>query len=157
MPVRYDEMAAISGDTDPSALPKRELGLAIGRGLRGRCPNCGKGRIFKGYTTVNAECTACGQELFHHRADDFPPYITIVIVGHIIIAGMFLVERAWHPAEWIHLAIWLPLTLILSLTLLPIVKGGVIGLQWALYMHGFDPRRGEDVAIPDPAGSLRRD
>ncbi|MDR3373874.1 MAG: DUF983 domain-containing protein [Ancalomicrobiaceae bacterium] len=157
MPVVYDETAAVAGEHPADVLPKRQLGTAIRRGLAGRCPNCGKGHIFKGYTTVNATCSVCGEELFHHRADDFPPYITIIIVGHIIIAGMLLVERAWHPAEWIHLAIWLPLTLILSLTLLPIVKGGVIGLQWALYMHGFDPRRGEDTAVPDPAGSARRD
>lgn len=33
--------------------------------------------------------------------------------------------------------IWTPLTLLATLLIIQPVKGGVIGLQWALKMHGF--------------------
>ena len=49
---------------------------------------------------------------------------------------------------WQHLAIWTPITLILSLLLLQPVKGGTIGLQWALRMHGFDAKPAETEATP---------
>ena len=139
----------------PTTLPKRDAGLAFKRGLMGHCPNCGKGAMFKGYTTVSDSCPSCGEVLSHQRADDFPPYITMFITGHVVVAAMLLVERAWHPDLWIHMALWLPLTIILSLALLRPVKGAIVGIQWALYMHGFNPHNGEDVAIPDPAGRLR--
>ena len=110
---------------------------AISRGFRCKCPACGEGRLFYKYLKVVDQCPACGEELHHQRADDAPPYLTILAVGHIIVPALFIVERTWKPALWIHLSIWLPLTLILTLTLLPMFKGAVIGLQWALRMHGF--------------------
>jgi hypothetical protein len=33
---------------------------------------------------------------------------------------------------------WFPLTIGLTLLLLPRIKGALVGLQWALKMHGFD-------------------
>ncbi len=59
------------------------------------------------------------------------------------------------PEIWVHMALWIPLTLILALGILRPAKGAIIGLQWALYMHGFDPRKGEDQPVPDPAAALR--
>ncbi len=114
---------------------------SIARGFRRRCPRCGEGAAFAGYTRVADHCTVCGEELHHQRADDAPPYITIMIVGHIVVPGMLLAERLFSPDMWLQMAIWLPLTLILSLGLLPFVKGAVVGLQWSLRMHGFG---GED-------------
>ena len=49
----------------------------------------------------------------------------------------FIVERVWQPSYLVHAALWLPLTLGLTFALMPIVKGAVVGLQWALGMHGF--------------------
>jgi uncharacterized protein (DUF983 family) len=155
MAVVYGATVAAAFEDTAQPLAKRDVGAAMLRGLAGKCPNCGKGAIFHGFTSVNDECPRCHEVLSHQRADDFPPYIVMFITGHIVIASMLLVERAWHPEVWIHMALWLPLVLILSLGLLRPVKGAIIGLQWALYMHGFDPRRGEDKAEPDPAGALR--
>lgn len=149
MPVTYSAGAPIE------VLPQRDVASALLRGAACHCPNCGKGAIFKGFTTVNASCPTCGEVLSHQRADDFPPYVTMLITGHVVVAAMLIVERAYHPEIWLHMAMWLPLTLIMSIGLLRPVKGAIIGLQWALYMHGFDPRRGDDLPIVDPAGPLR--
>lgn len=119
--------------------PQRDPTLSMWRGFRLRCPQCGQGRIFRTFLKVADHCPVCGEAFHHHRADDAPPYFTILIVGHVIVAGLLAVEMKWHPAEWVHLVLWLPLTLALSLGLLPRIKGAIIGLQWATRMHGFDP------------------
>lgn len=136
---------------DPAVpTPRRDTMRAIRRGFLGRCPHCGTGRLFRGYGKVVDACESCGEDLHHQRADDFPPYLTIFIVGHIVVPAMYLVERTWRPDLWVHSALWLPLTLILSLALLRPLKGATVGLQWGLYMHGFDPNDRSDEPIPEP-------
>jgi uncharacterized protein (DUF983 family) len=127
--------------------PKRRLARSLWRGLRCRCPSCGEGRLFTRFLKVTPICDRCGEVFSHHRADDAPPYITIVLVGHIIVPLILFVETRWSLSTVAHLAIWLPATLILSLGLLQPVKGLVVGLQWALRMHGFDGKSG----VSDPS------
>jgi len=130
-------MLEFGGTTSESQDAPRDTARSVKRGLLGRCPNCGEGKLFKAYLKPVDACTVCGEEMFHQRADDFPPYLTIFIVGHIVVAG-FMATDTWLVLEsWQHLMIWIPITIILSLALLPLLKGGVIGLQWALRMHGF--------------------
>jgi len=119
----------------------RDTIQAMWRGFRGRCPACGEGRLFRSFLKVNESCSECGEELHHHRADDFPAYLVIVIVGHIVVPLVLAVETHLTPSYWIHLALWLPLTLGLSLALLQPVKGAVVALQWFLGMHGFETAR----------------
>ena len=117
---------------------QRNLGLAVRRGLMERCPNCGKGRLFRAYLKVVDACPVCNEELYHQRADDAPPYITMLIVGHIVVAGVLAAEEAWPQSPmWLGAIIWIWLTFVLSLLLLPRVKGALVGYQWALRMHGF--------------------
>ena len=116
----------------------RDRWQAIRRGFMGRCPSCNEGRIFRAYLKVNDACPVCGEEFFHHRADDAPPYFTILVVGHVVGALMLFVEEQNDNLPiWIHMAIWPALTVILCLALLPRFKGALIGYQWALGMHGF--------------------
>ena len=123
---------------DTASDPVRPVFRSIMRGFTRRCPSCDTGRFFDGYTRVADNCSHCGEAFHHQRADDAPPYFTILIVGHIIVPGMLILERSLSPETWVHMALWLPLTLALTLGLLPLVKGAVVGLQWALRMHGFD-------------------
>ena len=118
----------------------RSLGRAVWNGMKLRCPHCGEGHLFRSYLKVADTCDACGEELSHHRADDFPPYLSIVIVGHVIIGLMLHLEMAYENiAPWVYLATMLPAAIILPLTMLPSIKGAVVGLQWANKMYGFDP------------------
>lgn len=121
----------------PAPAPSRSWLNAMLRGFFRRCPACGSGSLFSGFIAVKDSCPNCGEELHHQRADDAPPYFTIFIVAHIVIPLLLVVERLWRPDYLIHAAIWIPATLILTLLLMPAVKGSVIGLQWALRMHGF--------------------
>jgi uncharacterized protein (DUF983 family) len=129
--------------------PRRKLAPAMRRGLAQRCPQCGKGALFWKYLKVNDVCPNCAEALYHHRADDAPAYFTIVIVGHLIVGGVLALHKAAAPPEWVQLAIWMPLTLVSCLWLLPRIKGALVGLQWALYMHGFDgSSAGDEVVEP---------
>ena len=107
--------------------------------LRGRCPACGQGKLFRALLKVNDHCPACGEELHHHRADDAPAYFNIVIVGHIVVPLVLAVETAFAPPYWVHAALWLPLTLGLAFGLMHPIKGAIVAWQWAMRMHGFDP------------------
>ncbi len=78
---------------------------AVMRGLRGRCPNCGRGRMFSRFLKVADRCTVCGEELFHQRADDFPAYLVIVLVGHTVVPLSLLVETEFAPALWLQVAL----------------------------------------------------
>ena len=115
----------------------RPLMPSMLRGFFGRCPACGEGHAFRKYLKVSDACPACGEELHHHRADDAPPYFTIMVVGHVVVPMLLWAELAFAPPVWLHMVIWPALTLVLSLALLPRIKGAVVGWQWALRMHGF--------------------
>jgi uncharacterized protein (DUF983 family) len=128
--------------------PSRDVKTALFRGWNCKCPACAKGSLYAKYLKVADTCPSCGEELFHQRADDAPPYFTMFVVGHVIIAGVLALEKGFAPPSWVHLVIWLPLTVLLSLWLLPRVKGSLVGLQWALRMHGFGGAA--DEPIPDP-------
>jgi uncharacterized protein (DUF983 family) len=111
---------------------------AMWRGFRGRCPNCGEGHVFRSFLKVADKCEVCGEEFHHHRADDFPAYLVIVLVGHIVVPLVLHVETAYAPPYWVHAALWVPLTVALSVGLLQPVKGAVVALQWFAGMHGFE-------------------
>jgi uncharacterized protein (DUF983 family) len=125
---------------------KRDVWTAIKRGLRGRCPRCGQGKLFRAFLKVDNKCPVCDLDFTPHRADDLPAYLVIVIVGHIVVPTALFIETDYSPPVWLQLAIYLPLTLVLSLALLQPVKGAVVGMQWALRMHGFDDNAPDDIA-----------
>jgi len=118
---------------------KRETTQAMWRGFKLECPACGEGKLMRAYLKVADRCPHCGEDLSHHQADDAPPYFTILLVGHIIVPAMLSAEVIWHPPMWVDFVIWLPMIAILSVLLLPRIKGAVVGLQWAMGMHGFSP------------------
>ena len=128
---------------DTGATEKRDVWTALKRGFRGRCPRCGEGKLFRAFLKVDDHCSVCRLDFTPHRADDLPAYLVIVIVGHIVVPLALLIETNYSPPVALQLAIYLPLTLFASLALLQPVKGAVVGMQWALRMHGFDEQNPE--------------
>ncbi len=134
--------------TTPGSAHSRDVLNSALRGARNRCPHCGEGRLFRQFLKVNNHCPECSEALYHHRADDASPYVVITIVGHIVVGAMLFVEKAWAPDMWIHAAMWVPLTIVLSLMMMQPIKGALIGVQWALRMHGFDPASSDALEKP---------
>ncbi len=119
--------------------------VILARGLRCRCPRCGVGKLFSRFTRVHSNCAHCGLDFSKQRADDAPPYLVIVIVGHIVVPLALVVEKTFHLTSFQHLLIWLPLSLGLCLALLPPMKGFVIAIQWLNGMHGFNQNESQQL------------
>jgi uncharacterized protein (DUF983 family) len=128
-----DTLAIASGpDTT-----ERPLGLALRRGWQCRCPNCGAGPMLRSYLKVRETCPVCGEVLSHHRADDGPAYLTILVVGHLLAPIIYFVFVKYRPEPMVLAAIFTTLTVALALFLLPRFKGMLVAFQWAKRMHGF--------------------
>jgi uncharacterized protein (DUF983 family) len=117
-----------------TAWPMPPLGTALGRGFLGRCPSCGKTRLFDGYLTVVPACANCGAPVGAARADDAPPYFTILVTGHIVIPLMLWMQKADDPSTLTLTAVFIPLTIVLVLGLLRPIKGATVGLMLRLNM-----------------------
>ena len=114
----------------PYNAEKRSKLSAVVSGALGRCPRCGQGRLLDHYIKIVSRCSVCGESYGHYRADDSAPWMTILVVGHIIVPILLVVERSFQRAMWVELVVWPLLTLMLALTLLPRCKGIVLALLW---------------------------
>jgi uncharacterized protein (DUF983 family) len=117
---------------------ERDTGTAVLRGWRGKCPSCGDGPLMNGYLKVRDTCAVCGEELYHHRADDGPAWATIIISGHLVAPLMLLVFELWRPEAWVMAVGFSTVFTLIALYMLPRLKGAFVGFQWAKRMHGFD-------------------
>lgn len=102
----------------------------LATGLKGRCPRCGEGHLFKGYLTIAERCDRCGLDFSFADSGDGPAVLIMFPVGTIVVLGWFLSDMwfGWPvPAQ---LMIWLPMTVVLSLMLLRPFKGAMINLQY---------------------------
>ncbi len=135
-----------------STTPPDTAWTALGRGARNHCPVCDKGKVFQGYLKVVPECAHCGAPLGTLRADDAPPYFTILVVGHLLLPPVLMIEKAWMPPMWLHMVVWLPLFTIACIGLLRPIKGATVGLLsrfgFEVDDHGPDP-----ITAPGPAPS----
>lgn len=115
----------------------RPMGPALRRGWRCRCPSCGSGPMLRSYLKVRDSCPVCAEELHHHRADDGPAYLTILIVGHLMAPLILWAFVKYRPDPLVLATVFSVGTVALSLFLLPRLKGMVVALQWSRRMHGF--------------------
>lgn len=151
--VQGDEVPGHTGTSGPSLDHihghdgERDVNQAIWRGWRRRCPACGTGPLMKGYLTVRPTCTVCGEEMHHHRADDGPAWLTIIVVGHLMAPLLGWAYFEFRPDPMVLTAVFGIGTVALSLWLLPRAKGLFVGFQWAKRMHGF----GDSNETRDPA------
>ena len=134
--------------TQPISLP-----TAMWRGFTMKCPNCGRGHLFRRFLKVADHCEVCCEDFTPQRADDFPAYLVIIVVGHIVVPALLAVEMEYAPPAWLQLLIWLPVTLFSALALLQPTKGAIVGLQWQTGMHDFEAskRRREQEAADSAA------
>lgn len=122
------------------AADDRPMRPAMLRGFQRKCPACGSRAMFDGYLKVSDTCGDCGEELHHHRADDGPAYLTILVVGKLMVPPFYWAFLTWRPDPLLLALTVSACTVALSLWLLPRFKGMMVGIQWSRRMHGF----GED-------------
>jgi uncharacterized protein (DUF983 family) len=102
----------------------------IVNGLLGRCPRCGKGRLFAGFLALQPRCDHCGLDFSFADSADGPAFFVMFISGFIVAGSALAVEMIYAPPYWVHAALWGPLILITTLLPLRPMKGLLIGLQY---------------------------
>src|SRR5580698_642552 len=118
----------------------RSAGRSMLRGARGRCPHCGKGKLLYRYLKVEPVCQTCGHDLDRYPSDDGPAYFTVLLVGHLVIVPFLILGGPWiwKANLWLLLPGSLAAVAVITLVALPIIKGGVIGLTYALDINRAD-------------------
>jgi uncharacterized protein (DUF983 family) len=127
---------------DRAMLPQ-SLGGAVLRGVRGKCPRCGETHLFAKLLKPVERCRRCGQNWSLHTADDFPPYIAILLTGHLMAPVMIVLGLTPSVPEWAMMLIVVTLAAALIAAILQPAKGGVIALQWWLGLQGFAGNAGK--------------
>lgn len=110
---------------------QRSIGRAIRRALCGRCPNCGRGRLYATYLRQVEACAVCGEGWGEVRADDAPPWLTILIVGHVMAPLVLAMVRHSDLPDWAMSLILVGVALGLCLLVLPRAKAVFIAAIWA--------------------------
>lgn len=134
---RFDDSATLAENSMTPEAQERSTRRSMLRGWRRKCPNCGAGPMMKTYLKVRDSCPICDEELYHHRADDGPAYLTILIVGHIMAPAIIWAFTTFRPDPMVLASTFTVGCVALSLYLLPRLKGAIVGLQWAKRMNGF--------------------
>jgi uncharacterized protein (DUF983 family) len=99
-------------------------------GLMGRCPHCGRGKLFRGFLGLQDRCEACGLDYSFIDAGDGPAVFVILFAGFVVVASALIVEVMYQPPFWVHAALWGPLILLTTLGPLRLMKGLLIALQY---------------------------
>ena len=106
------------------------LASTLAAGLAGRCPACGRGKLFSGYLALAPRCDVCGLDYSFAEAGDGPAVFVILVTGFIVVGAALYVEMAYAPPYWLHAVIWGPLAILLPLLLLRSFKGVLVALQY---------------------------
>ena len=102
----------------------------IKTGLAGRCPRCGKGKLFHGFITLAKSCDVCDLDYDFADSGDGPAVFVMLLAGFVMVGAALLVEVYYEPPYWLHLLVFLPLTLFVCLGMLRPMKGVLIALQY---------------------------
>jgi len=102
----------------------------IRAGIAGRCPACGKGKLFQGYLKVAGRCSACDLYLSEYEDADGPAVFVILLLGFLVVGLALFVEVRYQPPFWLHALLWIPFILLSVYLMLPRLKGWLIGASY---------------------------
>ena len=110
--------------SEPVAPPLAQLAL------RGLCPQCGAGGMFRGIVAFAPKCNSCDLDYSSFNVGDGAAAFLIFIVAGIVFAGIIIVSITFNPPWWVHVLLWLPLTLVLTLALLRVSKALLLAMEY---------------------------
>jgi uncharacterized protein (DUF983 family) len=99
-------------------------------GVRGLCPRCQRGHLFRGYLSLAKSCEVC--ELDYSFADpaDGPAFFSMSAVAIPALGFALWLQTTFQPAVWVHLLTTLPITLAACVLLLRPLKGWLVCSQY---------------------------
>jgi uncharacterized protein (DUF983 family) len=102
----------------------------ISAGLRCRCPNCGEGRVFRGFLRFKDQCEACGADLTVADVGDGASFFVMWAALVLIAPAAMVFELLVRPPTWVHIILWPPVIVVVCLFLLRPFKATLFALQW---------------------------
>ena len=102
----------------------------LATGLAGKCPRCGRGRLFTGFLDLVPQCGVCGLDMKFADAGDGPAVFVTLFAGFFVLGLALWTEIKYEPPMWLHLVIFLPLALVVCLGMLRPLKGVLVALQY---------------------------
>jgi len=124
--------------------------IAVGRALRRRCPRCGSGSIFAGYTRLRDRCPACGlrferQEGYWVGAMAVNTAVTIAVYAVTFVSAIVL---TWPDPPWVPIAVG---TVALN-AVFPIVFYPWSKTLWMALDLTVHPAEDDEISLPTPPG-----
>lgn len=105
--------------------------IRVGAALR--CPNCERGRMFKGLFRTEKLCPYCGVRFDRSPGDSIGGvYINVAIAELTSVGGFFLLEALLHPPLIVQFAIWITYILLFTIFFYRHGKGIWIGVNYLL-------------------------
>jgi uncharacterized protein (DUF983 family) len=104
-------------------------GVALA-GLTCSCPRCGRGKLYRGFVTLQPRCTVCGLDYDFADSGDGPAVFIMFFAGFIVVFAALITEVVYRPPFWLHAVLWLPLIFVVTLGPLRPMKGLLIALQY---------------------------
>lgn len=98
--------------------------------LAGRCPRCGKGRLFQGVIKVRDRCDVCGLDLRQSDVGDGAAVPALFFLGTIIVGLAFWVEFRFSPPLWVHAVVWPIVSVPLAILLIRPTKAALVAMQY---------------------------
>lgn len=111
-------------------------------GLRCSCPQCGDGRLFKGFLALAPRCERCGLEYDFADPADGPAFFVMTGIGLLVVGLWAWWAVSLQPPIWIQLAVSLPAMLAGCLATLRPVKAWLVAEQ---YLHKAEEARWDSL------------
>jgi uncharacterized protein (DUF983 family) len=102
----------------------------VSTGIAGKCPRCGRGKLFDGYLRVAKSCKSCGLSFDYADGGDGAAWFVMTFVSLVGVGSILGVEVAYQPSFWVHVLLAVPVLVILPLILLRPMKGVLLNQQW---------------------------
>lgn len=97
--------------------------------LRGTCPRCGTGKMFRGFVSFAPRCSHCGLDFTQFNVGDGPAAFLILIVGALLTVGALVVDAAFEPPMFVHF-VWIPIGLALTAGGLRLAKAFLLAQEY---------------------------
>lgn len=107
--------------------------------LKGRCPACGKGKLYHSLLRINNRCSHCGLNLAEREQGDGPAFLAILLIGALTAISATVMDMKLEPPLWVHAVIWIPFVFIGSILSLRWIKAWMIAVQYQYRKDDFTP------------------
>lgn len=117
----------MNAPSDHASSPDASL---VAASVASRCPRCGQGPLFAGWTGFTDRCRACGLDFTRFNVGDGPAAFLILIVGGLVVAAALILQLSASPPFWVHVLLWVPLTTAAVIYCLRLSKAALLILEY---------------------------